>query len=220
MGIPLPNLLTRKSVPVPTATGWGAALLLFALAGWTAASNILPFLAPTDPVHGQIIVVEGWLPDYAVEEAVWLFRSGGYRVIVATGTQLETGAHLSEYRTTAELSAATIMALGVAPDSVVAVAVAVRPRKDRTAAVAGAFAAWLRERHPDVRTVDVVSLGAHARRSRLQFARAAGDSVRVGIIAIPDRDYDQQRWWEYSAGIRQVLGECVAYAFARPRRQR
>jgi hypothetical protein len=216
----LPDLLTRKSVPVPTGPGWAIGVILLALGGWTLTANILPFLAVTDPVGGEIIVVEGWLPDYAVEEAVQQFRTGSYRAIVATGTQLETGAYLSEYRTTAELCAATIMATGVAPDSVVAVAVSVRPRRDRTAASAGAFAAWLRERHPDVRSVDVVSLGAHARRSRLQFQRAAGDSICVGVFAVPDRDYDPDRWWEYSAGVRQVLEEGIAYVLALPRRQR
>ena len=36
----------------------------------------------------------------------------------------------------------------------------------------------------------------------------------IGIIAIPDPDYDARHWWRYSEGVREILGESIAYLYA------
>jgi hypothetical protein len=63
--------------------------------------------------------------------------------------------------------------------------------------------------------MDVVTLGAHARRSRLLFQKALGDEFQVGVIAIEDRQFDPNHWWQSSAGVRRVIDELVAYLYAR-----
>jgi len=55
----------------------------------------------------------------------------------------------------------------------------------------------------------------HARRTRLLFEEALGKSITVGIIAVPNPDYDARRWWRYSDGVREVIGESIAYIYAR-----
>jgi hypothetical protein len=42
-----------------------------------------------------------------------------------------------------------------------------------------------------------------------------GDKVRVGVISIPNLDYDQRHWWRYSQGVKDVLTEGVAYMYAK-----
>jgi len=37
----------------------------------------------------------------------------------------------------------------------------------------------------------------------------------IGVIAVPDRDYDAKRWWSSSEGVRDVIDELVAYVYAR-----
>jgi len=32
---------------------------------------------------------------------------------------------------------------------------------------------------------------------------------------VPDKDYDPERWWRYSAGVRGVIDESVAYIYAK-----
>jgi hypothetical protein len=56
--------------------------------------------------------------------------------------------------------------------------------------------------------------GAHARRTRLLFQKAFGDEAGVGIIAISSPDYDGAHWWLYSEGVRDVVGETLAYLYA------
>ena len=40
-----------------------------------------PFLAVTNRMQGKVLVVEGWVPRYALEQAVALFKGGEYRKI-------------------------------------------------------------------------------------------------------------------------------------------
>ena len=50
---------------------------------------------------------------------------------------------------------------------------------------------------------------------RLLFQKALGDGIKVGIIAVPNPDYDPKYWWRYSDGVREVIGESIAYIYAR-----
>jgi len=63
-------------------------------------------------------------------------------------------------------------------------------------------------------SIDVVSLGVHARRSWLLFEKVFS-SVDVGIIAIRPNSYDTSRWWLFSEGVRSVISESIAYLYAR-----
>jgi hypothetical protein len=66
-----------------------------------------------------------------------------------------------------------------------------------------------------VKNFNVLTEDVHARRTRLLFQEAFGRDVKVGIIALPDPDYDPKRWWRYSEGVREVLGEGIAYLYAK-----
>ena len=63
--------------------------------------------------------------------------------------------------------------------------------------------------------IDVVTEDLHARRTRLLFQKAFGDKVTVGVIAVPNPDYDAKHWWRYSAGVKEVVSEAAAYVYAR-----
>jgi hypothetical protein len=68
-----------------------------------------------------------------------------------------------------------------------------------------------------VDSLDVYSLGPHARRSRWLYQRAFGDAVAVGVIAGVPRAYDPAVWWQSSEGARVVLSELAAWLWARTR---
>ena len=87
--------------------------------------------------------------------------------------------------------------------------------RDRTYTSALALRDWLRDHHVNVTAINVVSSDVHARRSWLLFQRAFGSEVKVGIVAIPDPDYEPRHWWRYSEGVREILGESIAYGYAK-----
>jgi hypothetical protein len=37
----------------------------------------------------------------------------------------------------------------------------------------------------------------------------------VGIIAVANPDYNPTQWWRYSDGVREVIGESIAYIYAK-----
>ena len=208
------GLLRRRPCLVPTLRGWlllglsSAALLVLALRG------LQPFLAITDSVPGGVLVVEGWVPDYMLQAALAEFRGTHYDRLFVTGIPLQNGAPLSEYQNYAHLGAATLVKLGLSTNDLQAVP-APKTRRDRTYATAIALKHWWREHDMAPTRVNLITGGPHARRSRLMFEKALGKGVAVGVIAIPPNDYDERRWWRYSQGVRIIIGETLAYTYAR-----
>jgi hypothetical protein len=208
------GLLRRRECLVPTWRGW---LLLTASAGLLAlvlVRTAYPFLAVEDPQPGGALIVEGWVSDTALKVAIKEFRSNHYDKLYVTGGPVELGAPLSEYRTYAELGAATLLKLGMTTNEVQAVP-AEMVRRDRTYNSAVFLKKWLRGHGVSPVKYNLLTVGPHARRSRLMFEKAFGKGTTVGVIAIPNEDYDPHHWWSSSAGVRTVIGEAMAYGYAR-----
>ena len=86
--------------------------------------------------------------------------------------------------------------------------------RERTYSSAIALRDWFRDNTP-VDTINVVTEGAHARRTRLLYQTAVGRNVTVAIIAVSNADYNPKQWWRYSDGVREVIGESIAYIYAK-----
>lgn len=203
-------------------TRWGLSIygwlcLLAFLAGGSVflLYTIHPFLALTVPVPGEILVVEGWVHDYAIVTAVDEAKLRGAKEIFTTGGPVRgEGKYTADYATIAHVGAGRLRAFGVAPDSIRTVP-AHDIGRDRTFASALALKQWLREHGRNVRSLDVVTESVHARRTRLLFQEAFGRETHVGSIAAYDPDYDPKHWWRYSEGVREVIGETIAYVYAK-----
>jgi hypothetical protein len=211
---PLRGFLQRRECLLPTWRGWLVLLLASTALLVYSVREAYSFLAVNDPVYNGALVVEGWLPDYALQQAITEFKRDHYSKMFVTGGPLEYGAPLSEYRTFAERGAATLVRLGLDANAVQAVP-APKVRVDRTYASAVALKNWL-DQHGAVETnFNIISLGPHSRRSRLLFEKALGSSCRVGVTTVEDEDYDARRWWESGEGVRIVIDEMIAYWYAR-----
>jgi uncharacterized SAM-binding protein YcdF (DUF218 family) len=208
------GLLRRRQCLVPTLRGWFVLALSFGAVALIGMHGIGPFLAVTDPVPGGVLVVEGWVADDMLRAAIAEFKQNHYERLFVTGIPLQQGAPLSEYKNFAYLGAATLVKLGMSTNDVQAVPTG-RTRRDRTYAMALSLKHWFREHGMNVTKVNLVTGGPHARRSRLMFEKALGKGVTVGVIAIPAEDYDEKHWWHYSQGVRAIIGETLAYAYAR-----
>ncbi len=173
-----------------------------------------PFLSVTNRMQGEVLVVEGWIPGYALEQAVTLFKGGEYRKIFTSGGITGDGVNAAPKRTDADYGATKLRRLGMTNDSVQPIPCWVE-RKDRTYNAALAVKQWFQENGVSVSSIDIMTLGPHARRSRLLFQKAFGKEVKVGVISVEDRDYDPAHWWRSSEGVREVLGEAIAYIYAK-----
>jgi hypothetical protein len=165
------------------------------------------------PVESDVLIVEGWLPDYALEEVMVIYRKGRYKKIITTGVPLEIGSYLKEYADLAHLSKATLLALGMQENEVVAVP-APDVHRDRTFHSALAVREWMQKNDMQINKMNLVSLGPHARRSTILFQQVFKSEAEIGSISIESRDYDPERWYTSSEGVRSTLDEAIAYVYA------
>jgi hypothetical protein len=210
----LAGLLQRKPCWLPSLHGWRLLALCCAGLAFTAFFGLYQFLALIHPVHADVLVVEGWVADDALQFTAREFHAGHYRRLYTTGGPLRTGSYLIEYKTFADLGAATLRASGLDSNAVVAVP-APETRVGRSYQSALALRKRLSETGQRGKALNVVTVGAHARRARLLYQHAFGDGVTIGVIAVPNADYDSKRWWRFSAGLRDVIGETCGYAYSK-----
>lgn len=197
---------------------WPARVVLVLLGCMIAAFlfvTVQPFLAQTHRVDTDTLVVEGWIHEYAIRAAVDEFKKGTYRRVFSTGGPvIGNGGYVNDYQTSASVGAGLLKKQGL-PGEVLQVVPSRVMDRDRTYASALALGFWLRTHDVNVTSFNVVTEGAHARRTRLMFEEALGKNFAIGIIAVPNLDYDQRRWWLYSDGVKEVSSEALAYIYSR-----
>ncbi len=197
----------------PTWLGWLLIAITILILSLAALFNLYPFLAPEQPPHKGVMVVEGWIHDFALDEAVTIFNRGGYDKIICTGIQIETGSYIQQFESYPEMTAARLRKMGV-PDEKIIVTVAADAKKDRTylsaVALREAFIAYNLEEHD----LHLITVGPHGRRSRMLFQKALGPDFRIGVTSLDPTFYDASDWYRCSEGVRAVIGELIAYTYA------
>jgi DUF218 domain len=197
-----------------SARGWLLLFLAGAVISGSLILNIYPFLAETDRVNADVLVVEGWVHEFGVRLAVDEFKTGRYRHVFTTGGPQTGAANLRSDPTAADVIADWLHYRGIPNASLQPVPSYVIGR-DRTYYSALALRDWCRTHRFPLRSINVVTETVHARRTRFLYQEAFGDRVEIGILAASNPDYDPKRWWRYSDGVRDVISETVAYVYAR-----
>jgi hypothetical protein len=209
------GIFIRKERWALSWRGW----LLLTSAGLVAAClvflNIHPFLAVTHRVNTNVLVVEGWIPRYAIREGAEDFKTGSYQRIFTTGGPVEgNGGYTNDYNTSASVGAEILKKFGV-PDDLVQMVPSRVTARERTYSSAVALRDWFRDHNLAIHSFNVLTEDCHARRTQLLYQEAFGKKVTVGIIAVSSPDYNPKDWWRYSDGVREVIGESIAYIYAR-----
>jgi hypothetical protein len=207
------RLFAKKQVYVPTVLGWSLLLGCMAVLSFVCVNRAYPFLAYENPNDSDVFIIEGWVPDYVLDRSLVPFKEGHCRLLIATGGPLEVGSELSQYKTYAGLTAARLVKMGFREEQIVAVPSEAVDR-DRTYASALEVREWLAQ-NPGVHRANLVTQGAHTRRSFIIFKTVLPATFELGACAVPPRDYDPKRWWATSEGFRMVVSEGIAYTYAR-----
>ena len=209
----LGGVLVRRECWTLTPLGWLIVIAVTVAAGVLGAVAAYPFLAVTERTRGEVLVVEGWIPADAIGGAAAEFRRGQYRYLVVVlgmnekadpGSQRDKGDHVVDWLTKYGVHSPGIQAISYETGD-----------RDRTYHGALAVRQWLAAHAPEVKALDVVTAGTHARRSRLLYEKAFGLAISVGVIAVRSGAYDPAHWWRSSEGIREVPFEAIAYLYAR-----
>ncbi len=152
------------------------------------------------------------MPTFAYREAAKSFRDGRYKRIIAVGALRENGSAGGDQDE--DFGIERLAKFGVPPD-LVATASNSAVQRDRTYHSAIALKQWFKSQGLATASVDIVTVGAHARRSRLLYQEALGDTFTVGVMSIEDPGIDPWHWWRTSEGARTVITEAIGFVYAR-----
>jgi uncharacterized SAM-binding protein YcdF (DUF218 family) len=194
--------------------GLSVAFLMLLLCLILFHQSAYPFLATTKRVPAETLVVQGWTPIFTLQQTTAEFRAGHYKNVLVVRAVEDKADVYESGRFMADYVAQTLIEHGIPSDRVHTVFCST-VKKDRTYHSALAAKKWLVEHQQSSNSINVITAGPHARRSRLLFKKAFGKGTAVGIIALEPIAYDTRRWWRSSEGVRDVFGESLAYLYAR-----
>ena len=195
--------------PVGRVTAASICLVVFVI----VLLNLYGLLAVCDPVDSEFALIEAWVPDFVVQSAVNEFHQKNYKLIICVGGPITIGSDLYDFKNLASLTYNRLRKLGVNESKMVAIETH-DVMKDRTYQSALSFLEWALRSDINIKSINIYTLGAHARRSRFLFQKALGGEIKVGVIGVADPTFDPKVWWKYSNGFRTVIDETIAYLYA------
>lgn len=172
------------------------------------------WLSRSVPVNGQILVLDGVMGDYAIEEAIRLFEKGDYEKIVVTGAEFPAGSYLSDFNSMAEHTYAGFLKLRFNSSKIDCLPTG-KVLSNRTYTSGVVLKRWIEESSSVYSKIDILSVGCHSARSKYLFQLALGDQYEVGVVSITNPSYDNKRWWKTSQGARIVISEVVGFLYVR-----
>jgi hypothetical protein len=153
-------------------------------------ARIHPFLAVTERVDADILVVEGWIHLYAIRASVDEFRSGRYQRIYTTGGPvIGSGGYTNDFNTAASVGGYLLRGAGMPLDQVQIVPSRVMAR-DRTFSSAVTLRKWFEEKGIMVRSINVVTESWNHRRPESRLRRETLVAFQPGS---PGRHH-RERW--------------------------
>jgi uncharacterized SAM-binding protein YcdF (DUF218 family) len=175
--------------------------------------RIVPFLSEQQSVSAKVMVIEGYVPDYAYPEIIKTFKTEKYEYIITSGTTYDQGFYISGVETAAGLIRNSLLALGFDSTKVIAVPVPSGVFKDRTYNSAVYSYKYIREHWPDIRAVNIVSQGPHARRSKYLFKLVYEPEIKVGNIVVNPVGINRYNWYKSSRGFKGIINETISYFY-------
>ena len=174
---------------------------------------IHPFLALSDPVDSDILVVEGWLPDNALIQSIHEFSNNNYKLLVITGGYQNKRDAVNETFSIVEATATKLLDYGLEEKYFIKVS-APPVKKHRTYNAALALRNWIEENGADVKAINIFTYGVHAKKSQVLFKKVLGPFVRVGVISAVPSEYNPKYWFLSIEGIHWVLRDFLGYLYA------
>jgi len=206
----MPEPTDRK--PRPRLLPWTTWLAVGVLgaAAIAVVRWVHPFLAISRPVSADVLVVEGWVPDYVLVAAAREFREGPYRRVLVSGLADHAGPAGASERSYVQGAAERLGTLGIDRAQIVACP-GPGAEWNRTSKSVRVVRDRLRALGLTSKGINVVTLGPHARQTLLAYRRLIDPTIPVGVISIPKDDYDPAQWWTSRAGRKKVIKDFAGW---------
>lgn len=199
---------------------WRSLLAFAGMVGigmWVAAGAWHPFLAVEEgfPAQGDpvdLLCVEGWSSESAIDAVAEAYRSGQFRRVAVTGGPTQSREKLIGFPTYAALGAYRLEQRGVPRDRIVVSEPAGVDRR-RTLNDILELHRTLERQSIEPARMQIFSTGVHTRRTRLLYQRVFGGAVEIRAQALPPEDYDPRQWWSTSDGLKTVVMETISWVY-------
>jgi len=175
-------------------------------------NNLASYLAQQQPISKGILVVEGWVSEQTLLQAIQSYKTNPYQKIITTGGLIK-GRRLSEYKSYADSAAAFLLKNGIKQTEITSLPTP-DSAQNRTFLSAVIVRNWLIRQKDENQAVDVMSEGVHARRTLALYQMAFANKREIGIMAGKAEGYLLESWWETSAGAKAVLSEVVGLVWS------
>ena len=104
----------------------------------------------------------------------------------------------------AELARNSLLALGIDSSRIIAVT-GRKVRINRTLSSAVAFSEWLKTSGIEVKGINIITRGTHARRTRMTYNKILNANYEIGIISLPDYKENASRKYKVMKTIREIF---------------
>jgi superfamily II DNA/RNA helicase len=112
---------------------------------------------------------------------------------------------VNNFNSVAELARNRLLAMGIDSGKVTAVPGA-NVKINRTLTSALAFRDWLKKTNIDIKGINIISLGTHTRRTWMIYNKILNEKYPIGIISLPDYNYNHSKIYKLFKTIRETLG--------------
>lgn len=209
------HFFARREVWCPTLLGWAILAIFFAFPCLWWINYGESFLSVTRRFPAQVLVVEGWIGAEGIRAAKLEFEANHYDFILTSGGNPDPHSEENWQRagwTYAEGAQKQLIRLGVPAEKVIA-APAQETERQRTYASALAVKAALDISGIRAKSINIFTIGAHARRSQLVYEKAYGPETEIGVIAWEPPGYASTQWWHSSERAIDLLIQTVGFFY-------
>lgn len=164
--------------------------------------NLHRILSISRPLSGaSVIIIEGWLPKYELEQCAQIFLRGNYQQVILAAVHKVVSASGDQRISNLEKARQILQENGVPNANIICIP-ACGGEKHNTFRSALAVREWLvlQLRSSPVK-IDVVSGGAHALKTWIAYSRVLRGLAEVGRISVSPGEYNSKWWFLSKKGI-------------------
>lgn len=192
-------------------------LVLLSLVALPVIYSVSTLLSTTNRTDANILLIEGWLPSYAIDMAHQEFKKNAYDHVITTGIRTSKygignpsgmKSTSDDYRSHAESARNELILKGLDPALITAIP-GLKVRLNRTLSGALAFRDWLKTSEIEVKGINIVTMGTHARRTQMTYNKVLDKKYTIGIISLPD--YQEKRSGKYK--VIKILRESLGLVY-------
>lgn len=112
---------------------------------------------------------------------------------------------INKFNSNAELARNCLLSMGIDSSLVIATS-GKRVKLNRTLSSTLAFRDWVKSTDIDIRGINIISRGTHARRTWMTYNKVLNETYDIGIISLPDYKEPHSRKYKALRTIRESIG--------------